>query len=76
MITARCAFSQRPVPGVSTEGGAGARSQLWVGSVILNKILGVVPKREFSLPKLEKYSQNGTTPRNLTPFWHPIFLLN
>ena len=43
-----------PVSGVSTEGGAGARSQLWVGSVILNKILGVVPKREFSLIKITK----------------------
>ena len=57
-----------PVPGVSTEGGAGARSQLWVGSIILNKILGVLPKREFSLSKLQKCSQNGSTPRNMTPF--------
>ena len=43
-----------PVPGVSTEGGAGARSQFWVGSVILNKILGGVPKRAFSLIKISK----------------------
>ena len=57
-----------PVPGVSTEGGVGARSQLWVGSIILGSILGVLPKREFSLSKLQKCSQNGSTPRNMTPF--------
>ena len=43
---------------------------------LLNKILGVLPKREFSLSKLQKCSQNGSTPRNMTPFSWLLLLLN
>ena len=54
--------------------------QFRMESLNTNKILGIVPKREFSVPKWQKYSQNGTIPRNLTPLllcgfvWHPIWL--
>ena len=32
-----------------------------MGSFNTNKILGIVPKREFSVPKWQKCSQNGTS---------------
>ena len=40
-----------PAPGVSTEGGAADCVPIWGGVNNINKILGVVPKREFSVPK-------------------------
>ena len=55
------------VPSVSTEGGAADRVPILGGVNNINKILGIVPKREFSVPKLQKFSQNGTIPT-----WHPI----
>ena len=35
--------------------------QFRMGSFNTNKILGIVPKREFSVPKWQKCSQNGTS---------------
>ena len=40
-----------PVPGVSTEGGAANWVPILGGVNYINKILGIVPKREFSVPK-------------------------
>ena len=40
-----------PVPGVSTEGGAADWVPILGGVNNINKILGIVPKREFSVPK-------------------------
>ena len=39
------------VPGVSTEGGAADWVPILGGVNYINKILGIVPKREFSVPK-------------------------
>ena len=40
-----------PVPSVSTEGGAADWVPILGGVNNINKILGIVPKREFSVPK-------------------------
>ena len=44
-------FCSHPVPGVSTEGGAADWVPILGGVNNIDKILGVVPKREFSEPK-------------------------
>ena len=69
-----------PVPGVSTEGGAADWVPILGGVNNINKILGIVPKREFSVPKWQKniyFDYKNLVNMVLfdpTCVWHPIWL--